>query len=99
MTEIKKEMANLSKSSVVRFVECMDEEVDNAMLYDWVGKDGEKAITVDNFYTLFLDWCTKNGEKGSWPKNKIKTELNSKGMIRDYDRNMRNNTRSSYYQF
>src|SRR5210317_1642792 len=99
MTEIKQEMADLSKSSVVRFVECMDEEVDNAMLYDWVGKDGEKAITVDNFYALFLDWCSKNGEKGSWAKNKIKTELKSKGLLRMEGRNMRNKIERRYYQF
>jgi hypothetical protein len=99
MTEIKQEMADLSKSSVVRFAECMDEEVDNALLYDWVGKDGEKAITVDNFYALFLDWCTKNGEKGSWAKTKITGELKNKGIIREYGRNTRNNKESRYYQF
>jgi hypothetical protein len=44
--------------------------VDEACLYDWVGKDGEKAVSVDNFYGLFINWCAKNGEKGSWSQDK-----------------------------
>ena len=99
MTDIKQEMTDLSKSSVVRFVECMDEEVDNAMLYDWIGKDGEKAVSVDNFYSLFLNWCTTNGEKGSWPKRKISIELNSKGLLKEHGQNRYNNTKGRYYQF
>ena len=99
MTEIKQEMLDLSKSSVVRFVECMDEEVEQAMLYDWVGKDGKKAISVDNFYSLFLNWCAKNGEKGSWAKTKITPELKSKGLLKEYGKNKRNSVEKRYYQF
>ena len=99
MTNIKEEMLELSKSSVVRFVECMNEELDESVLYDWVGKDGEKAVSVDNFYSLFLNWCTTNGEKGSWAKNKISIELKSKGLLKTESKNMRNKEQKRYYQF
>ena len=99
ITNIKEEMLELSKSSVVRFVECMDEELDEALLYDWIGKDGQRAVSVDNFYTLFLNWCAKNGEKGSWAKNKISIELKNKGLLKNTGRNERNKELKRYYQF
>ena len=99
MTNIKEEMLELSKTSVVRFVECMDEELDEALLYDWIGKDGQRAVSVDNFYTLFLNWCAKNGEKGSWAKNKIGIELKNKRLLKIEGKNMRNKEQKRYYQF
>src|SRR5210317_79242 len=72
MTEIKKEMLDLSKSSVQRFVECMNDELDAACLYDMIGKDGEKAISCLNFYEHYKGWCSSNGEK-AWSSKAVGT--------------------------
>jgi hypothetical protein len=98
MTEIKKEMLDLSKSSVQRFVECMNDELDEACLYDWVGKDGEKAISCLNFYEHYKGWCSSNGEK-AWSSKAVGTELKNKKLYKENDKNRYNNQQKRYYQF
>jgi hypothetical protein len=98
MTEIKQEMADLSKSSVQRFVECMNDELDEVCLYDWVGKDGEKAISCLNFYENYKGWCSSNGEK-AWSNKSVGTELKNKKLYRENDKNRNNKQQRRYYQF
>jgi len=98
MTNIKQEMLELSKSSVVRFVECMDEELEETVLYDWVGKDGERAVSCLNFYENYKGWCSNNGEK-VWSSKAVGTELKNKKLYKLLDKNRHNNKQSKYYQF
>jgi hypothetical protein len=98
MTEIKQEMLDLSKSSVQRFVECMNDELDEACLYDWVCKAGEKAISAINFYENYKGWCSNNGEK-AWSNKAVGTELKNKNLYKEKGENRQNGSRRNYYQF
>jgi hypothetical protein len=97
MTEIKKEMADLSKSTVQRFVECMNDELDEACLYDMIGKDGQKAISALNFYENYKGWCSSNGEK-PWSSKAVGTELKNKNLYRAKER-LTTGKKPTYYQF
>lgn len=98
MTEIKEEMLESSKSSVQKFVECMDEEIEPAILYDWVGKDGQNAISGSNFYAQYKGWCCANGEK-AWKNTSVGIELRNQKLYREKDRKNRNGVTRCYYQF
>ena len=98
MTEIKQEMLELSKSSVQRFVGCMNDELEQTCLYDWVGKDGEKAISALNFYSHYKGWCLNNGEK-SWSNKAVGTELKNKKLYKEKNKNRYNKQERHYYQF
>ena len=96
MTDIKREMLESSKNTVQRFVENMDEEYESAFLYDWIGKDGERAISVGHFYEKYKEWCGLNGEK-SWSSKAVGVGLNK--LCKTKDKNRNNKEQKRYYQF
>ena len=65
MTQVKQDVLDNCKSPVERFVAVMKDEITEDILYDWVGKNNEKAISCPNLYELYKLWCQTNGEK-SW---------------------------------
>jgi len=98
MTEIRKDLLDSCKSNVERFVSQMNDEIDEALLYDWVGKEGENAITCANFYQQYKDWCSANGEK-SWSSKAVGSELKNKKLYKGVDRNRRDGRQATYYVF
>ena len=96
MTDIKREMLESSKNTVQRFVENMDEEYESAFLYDWIGKDGERAISCAHFYEKYREWCGLNGEK-SWSSKAVGVGL--KKLYREMGQNRYNKEKRKYYQF
>ena len=96
MTDIKREMLESSKNTVQRFVENMDEEYDSMFLYDWIGKDGERAISCAHFYEKYKEWCGINGEK-SWSSKAVGVGL--KKLYKEMGENRYNKEKKKYYQF
>jgi phage/plasmid-associated DNA primase len=76
----------------------MNDEIDDVCLYDWVGKDGEKAISALNLYEQYKGWCSSNGEK-AWSNKSVGTELKNKKLYREKDKKKYNNEARWYYQF
>jgi hypothetical protein len=99
MTNIKEDMMDNSRSSTERFIKCMDEDFEPALLYNWVGKDGERAITVNRLYEYYSMWCTTNGEKNKWSNKIFTSELKSKGLYKTKDKNQIDGVQNRYYQF
>ena len=76
----------------------MDESMDNALLYDWIGKDGQKAISCLNFYSQYRAWCSENGEK-AWSSKAVGSEMKNKKMYKEIGKNQRNKQQRRYYVF
>ena len=70
--------------------------MDEKVVYDWIGKDGKKAITSSHLYSLYTKWANENNEivlsLRTFHKN-IKDEIGSKRQ------NSLKNKRNRYYQF
>jgi len=98
MTEIRRDLLDSCKSNVERFVSQMNEEIDEALLYDWVGKEGEKAVSCANFYEQYKFWCSANGEKG-WSNKAVGSELKNKQLYKDMDKSRHNKRQAKYYVF
>ena len=98
MTQIKQDMLDNCKSTVERFVLDMEDEIDEDILFDWKGKDNEKAITCSNFYELYKLWCQTNGEK-SWSNKAVGSELKTKNLYSYQDKSMRQKVQRKYYVF
>jgi phage/plasmid-associated DNA primase len=98
MTSIKQEMLENSRSSVERFVERMDESYDEALLYDWVSKDGQKAISCVNFYEKYREWCGMNGEK-PWSSKAVGCDLKNKKLYKEFGKTRHNKQQRCYYAF
>ena len=96
-TELRESMMNATKTSVHRFVEIMDEELDEAVLYDWIN-DGKKAVSCTNFYLQYKCWCTDNGEK-IWSNKSVGVELKNKQLYKSIDRTQKNKIRKRCYSF
>jgi hypothetical protein len=98
MTQIKQDMLDNCKSTVERFVLDMNDEIDEGLLYDWIGKEGEKAITCSNFYEQYKTWCINNGEK-TWSNKAVGTELKTKQLYKYQDKSQINKIQRKYYVF
>ena len=98
VTQMKQEMLDNCKSSVERFIDEMDNELDSGLLYDWIGKEGEKAISCPNFYEIYKTWCTQNGEKG-WSNKAVGGELKGKELYKYQDKSQINKIQRKYYVF
>ncbi len=98
MTDIRKDLLDSCKSNVERFVSQMNEEIDDALLYDWVGKEGEKAVSCANFYEQYKCWCSANGEK-CWSNKAVGSELKNKKLYKDMDKSRHNKRQAKYYVF
>ena len=99
MTQVKQDMPDNCRSPVERFVAVMEDEImPEGILYDWVGKNNEKAISCANFYELFKLWCQTNGEK-SWSNRAVGSELKSKKLYLHLDKSMRQKVQRKYYVF
>jgi len=87
------------RSPVERFVSVMEDEITEDILYDWKGKDNEKAISCPNFYDeLYKLWCQTNGEK-SWSNKAVGSELKTKNLYSYQDKSMREKVQRKYYVF
>jgi len=98
-TDLKREMISNQRSSLERFVAEMDEELDHAVLYDWIGKEGEKAISSGNFYQQYKCWCALHGERTTWSDNTVGGHLKTKKMYKYDGKSRRNGRQSRYYVF
>jgi phage/plasmid-associated DNA primase len=98
VTKMKQEMLDNCKSSVERFIDEMDNELDSGLLYDWVGKEGEKAISCPHFYEIYKTWCSQNGEKG-WSNKAVGSELKAKELYKYQDKSQLNKIQRKYYVF
>lgn len=55
----------------------MNEDIDGVMLYNWIDKQGQSAISCGNFYSLYRLWCIENGEK-PWSNKAVGVELKNR---------------------
>ena len=98
MTEIRRDLLDSCKSNVERFVSQMNDSIDEGLLYDWVGKEGENAVSCANFYEQYKFWCSANGEKG-WSNKAVGSELKNKQLYKIQDKNRHDKRQSRYYVF
>ena len=97
-TELRDDLIECSKNNVERFINDMSEEFDHGLLFDWVGKNDEAAISSTNFYEYYKLWCTNVGEK-SWSKKAVTTELINSKLFKYTGRSQYKNSRKYYYVF
>ena len=98
MTQVKQDMLDSCKSPVERFVSVMEDEITEDILYDWKGKNNEKAISCPNFYELYKLWCQTNGEK-SWSNKAVGSELKTKNLYSYQDKSRDGTVQRRYYVF
>jgi hypothetical protein len=97
-TSIRDDMLNHSKPGLDRFVEEMNEYCTESDLYDWVGKDKEKAVSCSNFYQMYKQWTVDNGEK-SWSNKAVGSRMKAKKMYKTTGKNQRGGIQRVYYTF
>jgi len=83
MTEAKKDIQDINKDSIVRFIESLSELPDLDIAFEnycndkFIAKEisGEYHITTDSFYLLYLGYCEKFSEVGKFNKQTFSRKL------------------------
>ena len=74
MTELKKNMINISKPSPLKFLDAINENIDlkEAIL------DGETRVKATVLYSKYREWCVENGERNIATSTKFGTVVGEK---------------------
>lgn len=91
MTEAKKEIQELNKDSIIRFIESLKEVSSLDMAFEIYTKDrflakeitGDYYIATDAFYILYLGYCEKFGEIGKFNKQTFSKKLKINKIINE----------------
>ena len=97
-TELRDDLIQMSKNNIERFIAEMDDEIDDALLYDWKGKQNEPAITCSNFYEYYKIWCNTVGEK-AWSKKAVSLELINSKLYKYQGRSQINGLKKTFFVF
>ena len=95
-TNIRKQLINNSRNNVEQFISDFKDELVDMDDRSWVIKD-EKKITSSSLYSVYTNWCCKNGESSF--SNRIFVRMIPKEYIKDKGNTRINNKKVRWIQF